>query len=127
MEGKDKSISRNLLASLIFVLEIVAYKAPRYFKAPSHTTYDGTGDLGEHLINFHAKMIAVDAEDPMLYRAFFPILAGATQRQFLSVPTYSIDKFETLADCFLIYFTSGLKVKKHFTHLSTVKQNEGET
>lgn len=76
MEGKDKPVTRNLLASSPFMHETIAYKAPRDFKATSHTTYDGTGDPGEHLVSFQAENIVVGAEDPMLCRAFFPPLAG---------------------------------------------------
>lgn len=59
MEGKEKAVAQNLLASSPLVPKIVAYKTSRDFKAPSHTTYDGTSNLGEHLVSVQAKMMMV--------------------------------------------------------------------
>lgn len=78
-EGKEKPITRNPLISLPFAYEILAYKASREFKASSHTTYDGTRDLGDHLISFQVKKMVVGTNDHMLCRT------RAAQRWFLSL------------------------------------------
>lgn len=71
-------IAWSLLASSPFTLKILAYMVLRDFKVPNLATYDGIGNLAKHLIGFHAKMMVVGTEDPLLCRAFFPTLTGVT-------------------------------------------------
>lgn len=44
----------------------------------------------------------------------------------MSLRTSFIHNFEELAECFLTHFVGNMKGKRHFTHLSTVKQAESE-
>lgn len=60
-------------------------------------------------------------------RAFYPKLKGLAQQWFMSLPPSSIYSFEDLAECFLTHFADSMEAKRHFTHLSTIKQGENES
>ncbi|XP_031095148.1 uncharacterized protein LOC115999438 [Ipomoea triloba] len=125
--GRDQPTARSLLSTNPFTLEIQEYYAPKNFQCPTMTTYDGTEDPNDHLIDFQAKMMILGAEDPMYCRVFFSTLRGAAQRWFLSLSPRTIDCFGTLGEQFLTYFAGSIRAKRHFTALTAVQQGETET
>lgn len=121
IEGNDAPAARNLLALSPFSQDILAYEAPKDFKALDHASYDGTEDPRDHLLGFQAKMLVVEAAGQMMCRAFFPTLMGSAQQWFMSLPSGSIHNFEGLVEGFLTHFVGSMRSKRHFTHLTTVK------
>lgn len=63
----------------------------------------------------------------MMCKAFFPTLKGSTQQWFMNLPPSSVHNFEGLAESFLIHFAGSMREKKHFTHLTTVKQGDNKS
>lgn len=51
-EGNDAPAARNLLALSLFNQDILTYQAPKDFKAPNHSSYDGLDDPRDHLLGF---------------------------------------------------------------------------
>lgn len=78
VDEKEKPIAHTLLASSPFVPDFLAYRALSGFKVPDHSTYYGIKDPRDHILYFQAKMQVVKAENPILYKVFFPILVSST-------------------------------------------------
>nr|GMD28292.1 uncharacterized protein LOC109147379 [Ipomoea batatas] len=85
------------------------------------------GDPREHLVSYQAKMQVLGVEDPLMCKAFLPILKGLAQKWFLALSSRSIKSFNDLADQFLTHYAVNIKPQRNLTYLSRVHQAEGES
>nr|GMC49000.1 uncharacterized protein LOC109149038 [Ipomoea batatas] len=83
-----------------------------YIKIPEHATFEGTGDLREHLVSYQAKMQVLGVEEPLMCKAFLPTLKGLAQKWFLALPSSSIRCFNDLADRFLTHYAVNIKLQR---------------
>ncbi|XP_019179508.1 PREDICTED: uncharacterized protein LOC109174703 [Ipomoea nil] len=110
-----------------FTRRIIREPIPSTFKPPSITRFDGRGDPQEHIMAYQATMMLMGSSEAMMCRAFFSTLIGQAQRWFTSLKGGTVDSFHDLAVKFITHFMRGRKIRKHFTHLTTVKQGVGES
>ncbi|XP_019190780.1 PREDICTED: uncharacterized protein LOC109185253 [Ipomoea nil] len=105
----------------------MTYKIPGDFKFLEQATFDGSGDPREHLLSYQAKMQVLGVRDPVMCRAFLPMLKGSAQRWLVALPPGSIHSFEELADRFMSHYAANIKPQKDLMHLGDVHQEEGES
>lgn len=92
------------------------------FKTPSVKIFDGVGDPHKHVIAYQAMMMLLEANDAMMFQAFFSTIGGPTQRWFTRLPGESINFFYNLVVKFTSHFMQGKKARKHFSYIANVKQ-----
>ncbi|XP_019177678.1 PREDICTED: uncharacterized protein LOC109172889 [Ipomoea nil] len=100
---------------------------PSTFKPPSIKRFNGQGDPQEHIMTYQATMMLMGSSEARMCRAFFSTLVNQAQRWFTSLKGGTVDSFHDLAVKFITHFMMGRKIRKHFTHLTTVKQGVGES
>ncbi|VFQ73121.1 unnamed protein product [Cuscuta campestris] len=66
-------------------------------------------------------------KDEIQCRLFVGTLEGPPIKWFLTLPNRTIDCFKDLGELFLNAYSGIFQPKKHFTHLFSLKQKEGET
>ncbi|VFQ69292.1 unnamed protein product [Cuscuta campestris] len=107
-----------------FSARVMKANLPRGMKAPE-IHYKGVTDPNDHLAAYQTHMLMHAVEDEIQCRLFVGTLEGPAVKWFLPLPNGTIDCFKDLAQFFLN--RGRFQPKKHFTHLFSVKQKEGET
>jgi hypothetical protein len=109
MEKKEKhkaAVVSKLFAGTktSFTKRVVEYPLPNKFKSPQISSYNGVGDLMEHLENYRMHLALHATPDEVACRAFPTTLLGNAREWFRSLTPGSIDTFEDLARAFLTHF-----------------------
>ncbi|CAH9099612.1 unnamed protein product [Cuscuta europaea] len=101
----------------------------RILSAPIPEKYRGysRSDPKEHFSRYQNNMLMVNASDEYLCRWFLSTLEGPTYEWFNALPEGSIDSWQDLAQRFLTHFAGRKCVKKHFSHLLSIKQQHDES
>lgn len=97
------------------------------YKPPSVKRFGGLEGPREHVMAYQATMMLVGYSEVTMCRAFFSTLARQAQRWFTNLKGNSIDSFHDLAVKFITRFMRAMKGRKHFMHLTTMKQGVDES
>ncbi|GKV25426.1 hypothetical protein SLEP1_g34867 [Rubroshorea leprosula] len=98
-------------------LSITAEPYQEGFKIPHLETYDGSGDLDEHLHTYQAIMRIQNANDAMMCKVFPARLKITARRWYHKLPKHSIDSYFQLAKLFSNKFASQREIKRTATEL----------
>ncbi|GJU91784.1 reverse transcriptase domain-containing protein [Tanacetum coccineum] len=90
-------------------------------------TYDGTGDLEDHVKNFQAAAQVERWAIPTWGHMFNSTLIGAARVWFDELPSESIDGYKDLKAAFLAYFMQQKKYVKDPVEIHNIKKRDGET
>ncbi|VFQ63992.1 unnamed protein product [Cuscuta campestris] len=107
--------------------EIFLEPYPQGFKMPFVKRYDGESDPQEHINSYVQVMIAVDASDALMCRCFLQTVDSKVVDWVNHIPAGSIRTWDELGLRFLEHFAGNCRPKKHFTHLASVRQKQGES
>ncbi|KAL0921428.1 hypothetical protein M5K25_008497 [Dendrobium thyrsiflorum] len=106
---------------------ILQHPIPNGFKLPSIEAYDGTSDPYEHIDHYRTIMHIQRASDALLCQVFPATLKGQARTWFYSLPAGTILTFVKLTKVFVEQFVANWRIIKDFSHLSGIRQNEGES
>ncbi|VFQ72040.1 unnamed protein product [Cuscuta campestris] len=123
---KDGSFGPTVEIISPFTARVMKAQLPRGKKAPE-IRYKGVTDPNDHLAAYQTHMLMHAVEDEIQCRLFVGTLEGPAVKWFLTLPNGTIDCFKDLAQLFLNAYGGRFQPKKHFTHLFSLKQKEGET
>ncbi|VFQ85226.1 unnamed protein product [Cuscuta campestris] len=123
---KDGSFGPTVEIISPFTARVMKAQLPRGMKAPE-IRYKGVTDPNVHLAAYQTHMLMHAMEDEIQCRLFVGTLEGPVVKWFLTLPNGTIDCFKDLAQLFLNAYGGRFQPKKHFTHLFSLKQKEGET
>nr|GEX45208.1 reverse transcriptase domain-containing protein [Tanacetum cinerariifolium] len=102
--------------------------ASRKTRMPNNVkTYDGTGDLEDHVKVFQAAAQVERWAMPTWCHMFNSTLIGAARVWFDELPPESIDGYKDLRAAFLVYFMQQKKYVKDRVEIHNIKQRDGET
>ncbi|GJW97826.1 reverse transcriptase domain-containing protein [Tanacetum coccineum] len=90
-------------------------------------TYDGTGDLDDHLKIFQAATKIERWAMPTWCHMFNSTLIGSARVWFDKLPPESIDNYEMLRKTFLVNYSQQKKYIKDPVEIHHIKQREGES
>nr|GEV34934.1 reverse transcriptase domain-containing protein [Tanacetum cinerariifolium] len=90
-------------------------------------TYDGTGDLEDHVKIFQAATQVERRAMLTWCHMFNSTLIGAARVWFDELPPESIDSYKDLKATFLAYFMQQKKYVKDLVEIHNIKQKDGET
>ncbi|GJX52260.1 reverse transcriptase domain-containing protein [Tanacetum coccineum] len=90
-------------------------------------TYDGTGDLEDHVKIFQAAAHMECWEMPTWCHMFNSTLIGTVRVWFDELPPESIDGYKDLKAAFLAYFMQQKKYVKDPVEIHNIRQRDGET
>ncbi|GJW10298.1 reverse transcriptase domain-containing protein [Tanacetum coccineum] len=111
-----------------FTPQIRNFRSSRKTQMPNNVkTYDGTGDLEDHLKVFQASAQMKRWAMPTWYHMFNSTLIGAARVWFDELPPESIDSYNDLKAVFLAYFMQQKKHVKDPVEIHNIKQKYGET
>ncbi|GKV48906.1 hypothetical protein SLEP1_g55692 [Rubroshorea leprosula] len=108
-------------------LSIIAKPYQKGFKIPHWETYDGSGDLNEHLHTYQTIMRIQNATNAMMCKVIPVTLKSTARRWYHKLPRHSIASYSELATLFLNKFASQRKIKRTATELMQVHQKKGES
>ncbi|VFQ73601.1 unnamed protein product [Cuscuta campestris] len=123
---KDGSFGPTVEIISPFTTRVMKAQLPRGLKAPE-IRYKGVTDPNDHLAAYQTHMLMHAVEDEIQCRLFVGTLEGPAVKWFLTLPNGTIDCFKDLAQLFLNAYGGRFQPNKHFTHLFSLKQKEGET
>ncbi|VFQ79831.1 unnamed protein product [Cuscuta campestris] len=123
---KDGSFGPTVEIISPFTARVMKAQLPRGVKAPE-ICYKGVIDPNDHLAAYQTHMLMRAVEDEIQCRLFVGTLEGPAVKWFLTLSNGTIDCFKDLAQLFLNAYEGRFQPKKHFTHLFSLKQKEGET
>ncbi|VFQ69153.1 unnamed protein product [Cuscuta campestris] len=123
---KDGSFGPTVEIISPFTARVMKAQLPRGMKAPE-IRYKGVTDPNDHLATYQTHMLMHAVEDEIQCRLFVGTLEGPAVKWFLTLPNGTIDCFKDIAQLFLNAYGGRFQPKKHFTHLFSLKQKEGET
>ncbi|KAI0510432.1 hypothetical protein KFK09_011034 [Dendrobium nobile] len=118
---------RDIQESSPFTEAVLRYPVPARFKLPNIDSYDGTSDPYEHIDHYRTIMHIQQAPDALLCQVFPATLKGQARTWFYSLPPRSIPLFVKLAKLFVEQFVANRRMIKDSSHLSGIRQNEGES
>ncbi|GKU99596.1 hypothetical protein SLEP1_g12420 [Rubroshorea leprosula] len=98
-------------------LSIKAKPYQEGFKIPHLETYDGFGDLDEHLHTYQAIMRIQNATDAMMCKVFLATLKSTARRWYHKLLRHSISSYSELATLFSNKFASQREIKCTATKL----------
>nr|GEW78639.1 reverse transcriptase domain-containing protein [Tanacetum cinerariifolium] len=111
-----------------FTPRICNFKSLRRTRMPNNVkTYDGTGDLVDHVKIFPAAAQVKRWAMPTWCHMFNSTLIGAARVRFDELPPDSVDSYKDLKTAFLAYFMQQKKYVKDPVEIHNIKQNDGET
>ncbi|GJY43108.1 reverse transcriptase domain-containing protein [Tanacetum coccineum] len=111
-----------------FTLRIRNFKSSRKTRMPNNVkTYDGTGDLEDHVKIFQSAAQVERWAMPTWCHMFNSTLIGAARVWFDELPPESIDGYKDLKAAFLAYFIQQKKYVKDHVEIHNIKQRDGET
>ncbi|GJV20774.1 reverse transcriptase domain-containing protein [Tanacetum coccineum] len=111
-----------------FTPRIRNFKSSWKTRMPNNVkTYDGTGDLEDHLKIFQAAAHVERWAMPTWCHMFNSTLIGAARVWFDELPPESIDGYKGLKAAFLAYFMQQKKYVKDPVEIHNIKQRDGET
>ncbi|GJZ62754.1 reverse transcriptase domain-containing protein [Tanacetum coccineum] len=111
-----------------FTPQIRNFKSLRKTRMPNNVkTYDGTGDLEDHLKIFQAAAQVERWVMPTWCHMFNSTLIGAARVWFDELPPKSIDGYKGLKAAILAYFMQQKKYVKDPVEIHNIKQMDGET
>ncbi|KAL0909137.1 hypothetical protein M5K25_023669 [Dendrobium thyrsiflorum] len=110
-----------------FTEAVLQHPIPAGFKLPSIDAYDGTSDPYEHVDHYRTIMHIQRASDALLCQFFPATLKGQARTWFYSLPAGTIPLFVKLAKLFVEQFVANRRMVKDSSHLSGIRQNEGES
>nr|GFC63355.1 reverse transcriptase domain-containing protein [Tanacetum cinerariifolium] len=90
-------------------------------------TYDGTGDLEDHVKVFQAAAQVERWAMPTWCHMFNSTLIGAARVWFDDLPPESIDGYKDMKEAFLSYFMQQKKYVKDPVKIHNIKQRDEET
>ncbi|VFQ83654.1 unnamed protein product [Cuscuta campestris] len=123
---KDGSFGPTVEIISPFTTRVMKAQLPRGMKAPE-IRYKGVTDPNDHLAAYQTHMLMHAVEDKIQCRLFVGTLEGPAVKWFLTLSNGTIDCFKDLSQLFLNAYGGRFQPKKHFTHLFSLKQKEGET
>ncbi|VFQ58930.1 unnamed protein product [Cuscuta campestris] len=123
---KDGSFGPTVEIISPLTARVMKAQLPGGMKAPE-IRYKGVTDPNDHLAAYQTHMLMHAVEDEIQCRLFVGTLEGPAVKWFLTLPNGTIDCFKDLAQLFLNAYGGRFQPKKHFTHLFSLKQKEGET
>ncbi|KAK8951022.1 hypothetical protein KSP39_PZI003144 [Platanthera zijinensis] len=107
--------------------QILDHPIPQGFKLPSIETFDGTDDPHEHVNHFTTIMRIFNASDPLLCQVFPTTLKGQARTWFHALRAGTVTSFAELTRQFSDQFIANRRIVRDPSHLSGIRQNEGET
>nr|GEW45884.1 reverse transcriptase domain-containing protein [Tanacetum cinerariifolium] len=111
-----------------FTPRIRNFKSLRKTRMPNNVkTYDGTGDLKDHVKKFQAAAQVERWAMPTWCHMFNSTLIGTVRVWFEELPPESIDGYKDLKAVFLTYFMQQKKYVKDPVEIHNIKQNDRET
>nr|GEV67863.1 reverse transcriptase domain-containing protein [Tanacetum cinerariifolium] len=111
-----------------FTPRICNFESSRRTQMPNNVkTYDGTGDLEDHVKVFQAAAQVERWAIPTWCHMFNSTLIGAARVWFDELPPESIDGYKYLKAAFLAYFMQQKKYVKDPVEIHNIKQRDGET
>nr|GEX60825.1 hypothetical protein [Tanacetum cinerariifolium] len=111
-----------------FTPRIRNFKSSRKTRMPNNMkTYNGTGDLKDHLKIFQAAAQVERWAMPTWCHMFNSTLIGAARVLFDELPPESIDGYKGLKAAFLAYFMQQKKYVKDLVEIHNIKQRDEET
>nr|GFA45990.1 reverse transcriptase domain-containing protein [Tanacetum cinerariifolium] len=111
-----------------FTPRIRNFKSSRKTRMPNNVkTYDGTGDLEDHVKVFQAATQGERWAMPTWCHMFNSTLIGAARVWFDELPPESIDSYKDMKAAFLAYFMQQKKYVKDPVEIHNIKQRDGET
>nr|GEY07717.1 reverse transcriptase domain-containing protein [Tanacetum cinerariifolium] len=111
-----------------FTPRIRNFKSSRKTRIPNNVkTYDGTGDLEDHVKIFQAAAQVECWAMPTWCHMFNFTLIGTARIWFDELPPESIDGYKDLNAAFLAYFMQQKKYVKDPLEIHNIKQKDGET
>ncbi|GJV09579.1 reverse transcriptase domain-containing protein [Tanacetum coccineum] len=112
----------------LFTPRIRNFKRSRKTRMPNNVkTYDGKGDLEDHVNFFQAAAQVERWAIPTWCHMFNSTLIGAARVWFDELPPESIDGYKDLKAAFLAYFIQQKKYVKDPVEIHNIKQRDGET
>ncbi|GJU93202.1 reverse transcriptase domain-containing protein [Tanacetum coccineum] len=90
-------------------------------------TYDGIGDLEDHVKIFQAAAQVEHWAMPMWCHMFNSTLIGTARVWFDELPPASINGYKDLKAAFLAYFMQQKKYVKDLVEIYNIRQRDGET
>nr|GEW66187.1 reverse transcriptase domain-containing protein [Tanacetum cinerariifolium] len=111
-----------------FTPRIRNFKSSRKTQMPNNVkTYDGTGDLEDHVKIFHAASQVERWAMPTWCHMFNSTLIGTAKVWFDELSPESIYGYKDLKAAFLAYFMQQKKYVKNLVEIHNIKQKNGET
>ena len=104
-----------------FTASINGHPFPLKFKMPFLDSYDGTGDLFDHIATFKTTMHLQRVLDEIMCRAFPTTLKGPARVWFSKIPPNSVSSFEELSKLFVNNFIRGQRHKRSSFSLLTIE------
>lgn len=129
MEKLNHGVPSRAEAQLLtnpFVDSVMLTEYPTDLRLPSIKTYLGKSDPESHVNAYYGSMIMMGLSDAVICRAFFSTLGGRAAEWFRTLEPGSIENFHQLSAQFVKRFGVHKTQRRHFTHLNTLKQREGE-
>ncbi|KAK8951451.1 hypothetical protein KSP39_PZI003208 [Platanthera zijinensis] len=125
--ARDVRALRPLCQGSPLIPQILEHPIPNGFKLPSIETFDGTDDPLEHVNHFTTIMRIYNAPDQLLCQVFPATLKGQARTWFHSLRASTIASFAELARQFVDQFIANRRIVRDPSHLSGIRQNEGES
>ncbi|XP_022151719.1 uncharacterized protein LOC111019634 [Momordica charantia] len=126
-EKKESSFDDGDLGESPFTSDILEALIPLKFKTPTMKPYDGSKDPKDYVEVFEGLMDFQAATDAIKCRDFQIALTGSARLWYRRLPARSISTYSQLRKEFIIQFSSRHYDRKTATHLTTIRQKEGET
>nr|GEZ58070.1 reverse transcriptase domain-containing protein [Tanacetum cinerariifolium] len=127
---EDEDMSRPWRSQKVdaFTQRISDFSKDKRRRMPANIkTYDGTGDLDDHLKIFKSAATIENWPQPVWCHMLNSTLVGNARNWFSKLPRRSIDGFEDLRRAFRLNFTQRKKCAKNPVELARVKQRQGES
>ncbi|KAK8942426.1 hypothetical protein KSP39_PZI008890 [Platanthera zijinensis] len=124
---RDFHLHRPLYQGSPFIQQILDHPIPQGFKLPNIETFDGTDDPLEHVNHFTTIMRIFHATDQLLCQVFPTTLKGQARTWFHSLRPGIVTSFAELTRQFSDQFIANRRIVRDTSHLSGIRQSEGET
>ncbi|KAK8952336.1 hypothetical protein KSP39_PZI004501 [Platanthera zijinensis] len=124
---RDFQAHRPLCQGSPLTPQILDHPIPHGFKLPNIETFDGTYDPLEHVNHFTTIMRIYNAPDQLLCQVFPTTLKGQARTWFHSLRAGTITNFAELTRQFTDQFIANRRIIRDPSHLSGIRQNEGES
>ncbi|XP_071916083.1 uncharacterized protein [Coffea arabica] len=117
----------NYMRAPPFTDDINEKRLPPNFNLPSIPSYDGRGDLEDHIHAFISAFRLYCIPDSVICRAFPVFFQGTARKWFWGLEPRSISTLGELVERFLHWFISSRPTTRISAYLLNMQQNPGES